>query len=418
MLEVKGYNAYRFSEAVVGGLDHVITPPFDVINPAERKALAGLGPYNMTHVILPEAEGGLGRYENAAKHFKGWIEEGALVRDEDASYYVLEQRFKDKSGAARARRAILAAVKIPEEEGGAILGHERTFRHKIEDRLALTQAARLVPSPLLVMYDDPKAELGAFLSQVDEREPDLEAQTVDGVTQRLWKVADDGAVARFFSGKTLYIADGHHRFATARAYRDEIREMNPGATDHPSSCMLFGLVAFDDPGLFVYPAHRILDLPEGFDFDRFKAQLEVHFDVTPVEGDLAERVASSAQGAAMGMALRGAGCFTLRYKDAAGREWLGDDHGPAWRDLDVSVLHRGIFEGMLGLGEDAEFLYEPDEEKALALWERGEKDAVFLLKGVTPQQIQACADAGEFMPQKATYLFPKLPAGTAIYRLE
>lgn len=419
MLEVKGFRAYRFSEKVVGNLSHALTPPFDVIDAVQRKALAALGPHNMTHVILPEAQGELDRYESAAKIFDGWIEEGALAQDAEDSYYLLEQRFEDGEGAERVRRALLAAVKIPENEGETILGHERTFRRRVEDRLALTRAARMMPSPLLTMYSDPETELGAFLGQMDDQEPHCQAGTIDGVTQRLWRIADgEGVVTRFFSEKTLYIADGHHRFETARAYREEVRRDNPSPTPLPSDYVLLGLVAFEDPGLFVYPAHRILDLPEGFVFERFRSELEDYFEVRAVEGDLARHMSAPDAAATFGMAIRGEGCFALTLKDVDRREWLGDDHAAAWRDLDVSVLHRGIFEGILRLGEDAEFDYEPDEAKALALWERGEKDAVFLLKGVTPAQIRACADAHEFMPQKATYLFPKLPAGGAIYRLE
>jgi uncharacterized protein (DUF1015 family) len=269
------------------------------------------------------------------------------------------------------------------------------------------------------MYRDPEAKLGAFLSQMDGQEPDCQAKTIDGVTQRLWRIADkEGVVARFFAGETLYIADGHHRFATARAYSGEVRRDNPSLTPLPSDYALLGLVAFEDPGLFVYPAHRIFDLPKGFVFERFRSELENYFEVRAVEGDLAQHMTGPGAGTTFGMALRGEGCFALTLKDVDRHEWLGDDHAAAWRDLDVSVLHRGIFEGILRLSEDAELLYEPDEANALALWERGEKDAVFLLKGVTPGQIRACADAHEFMPQKATYLFPKLPAGGAIYGLE
>jgi len=135
-----------------------------------------------------------------------------------------------------------------------------------------------------------------------------------------------------------------------------------------------------------------------------------------VRSDLEEQVAS-APGCALGVVIRDVGEYLLALRDVDRLEMLGDDHGPAWRDLDVAVLHRGVLEQILGLPEGTEFVYEPDTKQALSYIESGERDLVFILKGTPPSQIKACADAGEYMPQKATYLYPKLPSGAVVYRL-
>ena len=417
MLEVKAFRGYRFVEDKVGNLDYALTPPFDVIGPEERAPLASLSPYNMTHVILPESREGMDPYTSAARHFEEWIRAGVQRQDETDSYYLLEQRFVDKAGATRVRRGFFAVVKLPDSGERTVLGHERTFRYKIEDRLALTRATSANLSPVLMMYSDPEKRLKPFLDEMDRRPPDAEARTSDGVLQRIWRVDSVQEPGEFFVGKRLYIADGHHRFATACAYRDEMRTNGNGSVAKPFDYMMIGLVDFDDPGLMVYPAHRLLNFPAGFNIDAFLAAVEPYFSVSKVEDVLSDRVAVEA-GVVFGVGIRGEGRFLFRLKDVDRVEFLGNDHGPEWRDLDVSVLHRGIFEKLLSLGDDAEYVYEHDETLALKRWEEGERDMLFLLKGVTTQQIRACADAGEFMPQKATYLFPKLPAGAVIHRLK
>lgn len=417
MLEVKGFRGYRFAEDKVGNLDNVITPPFDVIGPDERDALAARSPYNMTHAILPKERAGRSSYQCAADDFKAWIDEGAQRQDEEDSLYLLEQHFEGLDGKNHRRRAFFAIAKIPEAGEDTILGHERTFPRKIEDRLALTQATRANLGPILMLYADPDKVLAPFLAKMDEQKPIATARTSDAVTLHLWRTPHDPNVTEFFHGRKLYIADGHHRFATAVAYRDEMREREQPAGRRPYDYVLVGLAAFDDPGLFVYPAHRVLDPPEGFNLDEFQAKLDPYFRVTPVENRLAERVAAE-DTPTFGLALHGGGQFLLQLKDIDRTTLLGDDHAPAWRSLDVAVLHRGILERIMGLPPDAELIYEPDTQKALAHCQRGTKEMVFLMNGATPGQIRACADAGEYMPQKATYLFPKLPTGAVIHRLE
>lgn len=416
MLEVKGFVGYRFANDRIDSLDDVITPPFDVINLQERAALAARSPYNTVHLILPEAQGDCDRYEAAARHFADWIEEGIQVQDSDDSLYLLEQCFTDSSGTPYVRRGFFAAVKIPDAGENTVLGHEQTFPAKIKDRLALTRATQTNFGAVFSLYADPDRVLSPFLDQIGQGPPDAEAQTIDSVSHRLWKIAADPAVTEFFRDRSLYIADGHHRFATAVAYRDEVRKRLGSNAHGPHDYILMGLVDFEDPGLRVYPAHRMLNPPDDFDFQNFLEQLEPYFTVTPSDESLSKQLAG-AKDCSFGLVVSGEQPLLLTLKSVDRKDFLGGDHSASWRDLDVSVLHAGIIEKIMGVERGAEFAYEPDAEKALSAVARGEKRMVFLMNPATPQQIRACADAGEFMPQKATYLFPKLPTGGVFHRL-
>ncbi|MEK7794047.1 MAG: DUF1015 domain-containing protein [Candidatus Hydrogenedentota bacterium] len=415
MLTVQAFQGYRFGPDVVRKIDEVITPPFDVITSEQRALLAARSPNNMVHVILPEARGEGDKYDDAARDLKRRLDGNVLIQDNVPSFYVLEQTFRDIDGREHKRRAFYALTKLPEPGEETVLGHERTFAHKIQDRLALTRATRTYFGAVFVMYNDESNELGFVYDAIRQGEALLEAHTIDGVTQRMWRIDDDPRVTAFFRDKTLYIADGHHRYATALAYRDEMRVRNNGAPG-PYDYIMMGFVSFQDPGLLVYPAHRVCDQPDGMSFDALRSRLNEYFDVVPANGDLAQRVRFE-PGCVFGLAARGAGHHLLRLRDVDRADWLGNDHGPAWRDLDVAVLHRGVLEQLVGLPEGAELIYEPDAQKAVAYADRGEKGLAFLTKPATPQQIRACADAGEYMPQKATYLYPKLPTGPVIYRM-
>jgi len=417
MLDVRGFCGYTFDTGEVGSQDAVITPPYDVISPAERGKLAAGSPYSMVHVLMPKKRGGLAPYEAARETIESWIAQGALRRDGTPSLYLLRQHFTDLEGAVQVRRGFFATARLPEDHEHFVLGHESTFRKPLEDRFRLTQATRANLGAIFVLYSDPDHGLAPLLGHMDRHRPDATAQTIDGVKQEFWRVPDDGAVTQFFRGKTLYIADGHHRFQTACAYRDEMRGQDPADELQPYDFVLMGFVAFEDRGLKIYPPHRLLAKPEGFNTAAFLRALEQWFVVTPVDADLATRIDDGAGDCVMGVAVHGAGDYLLTLRDIDRVALLGDDRGPAWRDLDVAVLYRGIIEGILGAPPNTRFSYEKDVNEAVAAAHSGDAGLAFLLRGMRAEQIRACAEAHEPMPQKSTYFFPKMPSGVVIHRL-
>ncbi len=416
MLEVKGFRAFRFSPEKVGTLDNVITPPYDVISPDERRAFTQRSPQSMAHLLLPEAAEGVDRYERAGRLLDSWIADGFVRQDPEESIYLHEQQFTGLDGAQYVRRGFMAVTRLPEADEKLVLGHERTFSKPIEDRLFLTEATRANLGVIFVLYADPDNSLAAHVAPHYEAAPESEAAVPDGTTVRLWRAPCDAFMKDFFQDKKLYIADGHHRFETAITYRDRMRARMGADGKGLYDYTLMGFVSFSDPGLKIYPPHRLLDPPPGFDAGEFLSALEKWFDVMPAGDDLEEGVRTAAN-CVLGLALNGTGRYLLKLKSVDRAAFLGDDKAPAWRDLDVAVLHRGIIERILGLPEDTQLTYERSASVALEKVRSGEKGLAFLLKAVRPEQVQACAQAKEPMPQKSTYFFPKIPSGAVIYRM-
>lgn len=445
MLEIRGFRGYTFDTGKVGSQDNVITPPYDVISPEEREQLAALSPYNLVHLILPQDQEDKSRYQAAADAIEGWIAGGVLAQDTEPSFYLLRQHFVDLHGVAQVRRAFFAITRIPEADDKSILGHERTFDKPVEDRLQLTRYTKANLGAVFALYSDPDRALAAFLGQMEQRPADATANTIDGVRQEFWRVPYDENAAAFFRDKTLYIADGHHRFKTACIYRDEVRAAQGGmpacVSDEtaPHEYVLMGFVALEDPGLKIYPPHRLLSMPPNFDAAAFLEALTSWFEVEQVAGDLPGRVEQAAKTAGkstqaawgapapaednaahpcvIGLAIHGHGDYLLTLRDIDRTRLLGDDRGPAWRDLDVAVLHRGIIERILGVAEGTQFVYEKNAARAMESVRCGDAGIGFILQPTRPSQICACAEAREPMPQKSTYFFPKLPSGGIIHRL-
>lgn len=416
MLEVKGFRGLRYDPAVAGNLDELVTPPYDVISPAERADLAARNPYNMVHVLLPEPAGDVDQYRHAADTLEQWIAKGALKQDEKPGIYLLKQHFTDLDGEAQVRRAFFAAIRLPEADESYVLGHERTFDKPVEDRLHLTAATEANLGAVFGLYADPDRALAPLFGEMEARPAEGTAHTIDGVKQEFWHVDDDDVVRDFFQDQTIYIADGHHRFQTACAYRDSLREKGALAPDHPANFCLMGFVPFDDPGLKIYPPHRVVPVPDGFEADAFLNDLEAWFTVTPVAGDLPGTVKAATKLGTLGVAIPGKGDFLLELT-ADRAEFLGDDRGPAWRELDVALLHRGIIERVLGIPEGTVFTYEKSSAGAMKAAHEG-GNLSFILQPTPAEQIRACADAKEPMPQKSTYFFPKLCSGAVIHRLK
>jgi uncharacterized protein (DUF1015 family) len=416
MAEVRGLRALRFDPQVVGGLDAVVTPPFDVITPHQRRELRARSPFNMVHLILPEEDEGMSRYEAAARDMDEWIRQGVLKQDAQASFYLLQQTFQGPDGQCHVRHGFYGVTQIPEDNQRIVLDHERTFEEKIRDRLALTEATRANLGAVLTMYSDAQGELASFLDQMNQRPEDMRIKTIDGVLQQIWQVPEDLDVVAFFRHVPLYIADGHHRFRTACAYRKRVRARNGNAAG-PHDFVLMGYVAMEDPGLRIWPAHRLADKPPGFDEAAFVERAEQWFHVAPVGDDLTQRVETSGQ-TTIGVAIAGGGRYLFTLHDLDRAAFLDTKCSGSWLDLDVAVLHKGILERILGFDEGAEFVYEHNTAAALDALASGQKGLAFFLRPASPAQVRACAEAGDPMPHKATYFFPKLPSGAVIHRLE
>jgi len=409
--DVQPLTALRYEPDRTGGLQPVLAPPYDVIGPELRAALARRSPYNAVHVDLPEDPDGGNPYELAAATLRRWRDEGAVRRDDTPALWVLEQDYTGPDGRAARRRGFLARVRVEPYGAGRVRPHERTHPGPREDRLRLTRSTRANLSPIFALYDDPQEIAWTALRAELDREPWGEARDDEGTTNRVWRVADADVLASVrtaLAPSELLIADGHHRYETARVYADEVG--GEGAHRYVLTC----LVALQDPGLTVFPTHRLataLDGKRRAALDDALARDWVAEDVAPEALDALQANGSVRIGFYDG---RRSQVLTLRDQGIADGALAG--RPDAYRRLDTAVLEALVLTGPLGLSEDdishlQGLAYARTAEEARARVDAGEAGAAFLMAPTPVRQIREVAGAGEVMPPKSTFFYPKVPTG-------
>ena len=417
MADVQPLRALHYDPAVTGSLADVVAPPYDVIDAEQRAGLIARSPYNVVTIDLPQGEpGGRDPYDSASELFETWQLQGALVRDSEPALWAHTQDYTGPDGQRRSRRGFFCRVRIEGYGPGRVRPHERTHPGPKEDRLRLTRATRANISPIFSLYSDPANAAWAALAPATEQQPYGEVTDADGTVHRLWRVAGPQAIAAVQAATRdaeLLIADGHHRYETMQAYADEIG----GEGEH--RYILMCLVALEDPGLTIFPTHRLV---RGIDSARRAAlqqALERDFEITPLPAteDLAPKPQAEATTPLELGYLDGEGRrLRLELKDQAIAEEALQDHSDAYRHLDTGVLETLILKGALGLSDDdiSHFnglFYARDTAEAEAMVASGEYEAAFLMRPTPVQQVRDVAAAGENMPPKSTYFFPKLLTG-------
>jgi uncharacterized protein (DUF1015 family) len=437
MVDVRSLPGIRY--AAEADLATLVTPPYDVISPDAQTRYYARHPHNIIRLELgrdePSDDDLDNKYTRAAATFAEWRLQD-VMRQDAPSLYLYEQRFA-VAGAAFARRSLLARVRLEPWEAEVVLPHERTMSKPKADRLQLMRACAANLSPIMSLYDDPDDGLAATLAVAASAAPIADFADEAGERHLLWPIRDGGiaaAVAAFFRDRQIYIADGHHRYETALAYRDEVAAVRkePLPEGDPVNFTLMALCAIEDPNLVVLPTHRQLRDLDAERLAELDSALGAYFDVRPVEngdgegaaGALAAIQEASAQGeTAFGLVRpEGIALLRLRPEGRAAMEQLAGEHAnasPAWRALDVAILHELALSRGLGVGEEAvrageHVTYTRDAEAAIAAVRAGEAELAFLLAPTPPAAIRDVARAGDRMPQKSTYFYPKLITGLVV----
>jgi uncharacterized protein (DUF1015 family) len=411
MADVTPLRALHYDLATVGSLDDVAAPPYDVIDPEQRTRLASRSPYNVVHVDLPDqGPDGEDRYDNAAAILAQWQDEGAVVRDDEPALWTLTQEYTGPDGRSLTRQGVFARVRVEDYGPGRIRPHERTHPGPKEDRLRLTRATQANLSPIFSLYDDPS---GAADALRERAEPFAELRDADGTLNRLGRVTDPEAIAAFrraLEPSELLIADGHHRYETARVYAEEVG----GEGEH--RYVLMCLVALQDEGLTVFPTHRLIGDTTAATQEALAGTLRERFHIDPIDqADL--RPPDGDEPLTMGYIdshFRRA--FRLRLKDQAIADEALRDMPEPYRRLDTAVLEALVLTGPLGLTEDdiahlRGLGYSRTDEEALRLVLDGSYDAAFFLRATPVAQVREIAAAGVNMPPKSTFFYPKVPTG-------
>ena len=413
MADVQPFRALHYNLDRVDGLQPVVAPPYDVIDAEQRAELLARSSHNVVEIDLPLLEGD--PYAHAAAVFEQWRRDGVLVRDEEPALWALAQDYTGPDGQRRTRQGFFARVKVEDYGPGRIRPHERTHPGPKEDRLRLTRATKANLSPIFSLYDDPAGAAWGALAPHVQAEPWSEVTDEDGTVHRLWRVGDPdaaAAVAAALAPAELLIADGHHRYETARVYHQE------GGAGHVLMC----LVALQDPGLTVFPTHRLLTGLDDGRRESLRATIQRDFEVAPVDADRLEPTGDGPVRMGYLDAHHGRPLMLTLRDPAIAAAALPDKPEP-YRALDTAVLEALVLEGALGMSEDDishlnGLEYARDTAQARERVESGAADAAFFMGATPVQRVRDVAATGESMPPKSTYFFPKVLTGMVFNELD
>jgi len=413
--EVQPLHALHYDPARVGDLGDVVAPPYDVIDAEQRAALAARSPHNVVAIDLPEDPD---RYARAAETFAAWRRDGAVVRDPEPAFWAVAQDYTGPDGRPATRRGFFARVRVEDYGPGRIRPHERTHPGPKEDRLRLTRATKANLSPIFSLYDDHEQRAWSALASHTDTEPFADVTDEDGTRHRVWRVGDPAAlqaVTEALAPTELLIADGHHRYETARVYAEEV------GGEGPHRYVLMCLVALQDEGLTVFPTHRLLT---GLDDGRREAlrdEVQRDWEAEPVAAvELEPPPGAPLRVGYLDAHHRRPLRLTLRDQAIADAALPGKPE--PYRRLDTAVLEALVLKGALGMSEDDishlhGLDYARSAEEARARVESGAAQAAFFMAPTPVDLVRDVAATGESMPPKSTYFYPKVLTGLVFHDL-
>jgi uncharacterized protein (DUF1015 family) len=411
----------------VGALSDVVAPPYDVIDAALQDELYNRSPFNVVRLILNREEATDdardNRYTRAARFLRDWQAEGVLCQDSARCVYVYHQEF-EVDGERHIRRGVLARVRLEALGQGKVFAHEETFPGPKADRLKLFRATGMNLSPVFALYPDDAGEVQRLLDEAVRKSLPLEARDKDGVTSRLWAVADQhvtSSLTGMMSPKPIFIADGHHRYETALAYLNERRAAGEVPNDDGAAhFVLMMLVGMSDPGLLILPTHRLVSGPAGLTAEKLRDALGTVGQIVDVRrGDKSARDTWELLRAEGSQQVLGFGTASdqtwqlIRFADTERMNELAPEHSPEWRGLGVSLLHVLVLGRMLKdhIGEAPEIRYVHDANEAGEAVARKQCSLAVLVPPASMADLQQIAGNREKMPQKSTYFYPKVLSG-------
>jgi len=448
MAVVVPFRGVRYNPERINHLEDVVTPPYDVISARAGEAFREKNPYSMVNLDLRNTsqsdKDDDGRYQRARQRFDSWQDEQVLLRDEQPSLYLYYIEYLHPSGRILTRKGLVALVGLAEFSEGIVRPHEKTFSGVISDRLELMEACQAQFSQIFSIYSDPEQQVISILEARRSKQPLCRVKDHNGNTHTLWQITDHEALSLvhdYFADKTVYIADGHHRYTTALACRRRAHEKNPDLpADSPYNYIMMYLCASEDPGLSVLPTHRLVQWPGLLTGDELQQKMAAGLQVREVTGGSRETLvaellnrmdeAGSATGKpAFGVYHAGEDrAFLLAVFEGEITEESILEKPEVLQGLDVVVLSDLLIKKLLGLGHEQcvkEGLVSYISDTSAAL-DRAVKASVsqddrtpllFLLNPTRVGQVIDVADSGEVMPHKSTYFYPKIMTGLLINKL-
>ncbi|MHC1590739.1 MAG: DUF1015 domain-containing protein [Candidatus Helarchaeales archaeon] len=403
MVEIAPFKAYMYNLQKISRLEDVIAPPYDIIKP-EREQKLKKNPFNITHVDLPSS------YDAAARILKQWIDEKVLVQPQNESFYVYTIKFF-KNSKMHEITGLIALVKPEDFSKKIIFPHEMTFPKCMEDRLKLLKKTRANLCPIYLIYQG-KPEIRTIIDKHEKQAPRAEVRDLDGFLHSVKEIQDKNdldLIKTQFRSIKLVIADGHHRYKTGLIFSKE-----PDGVKY----VLAFLVDFHDPGLLIFPTHRLVKSLKCRNIEEFLIKMSDYFDIQNLESEklLAEKFEFNENNHEFGMYHGPSkGAYILKLKSNVDpSEIIQGEHSDEWKRLDVTILHEIILKNFLNSNADLE--YEKSIQKGMNAVKKGEHEAFFMLPPTKLISIQKITELGELMPHKSTYFHPKPLSGLLIYK--
>jgi uncharacterized protein (DUF1015 family) len=435
LAEIRPFPGVHYSNSVIKDWAAVICPPYDIISPQQQEELYHASEYNFIRLEygreLPQDTASDNKYTRAATTLERWLKEGIFEADTIPAVYLHDHSFT-LQGKKYKRRNMLVRVRLEEWEKGIVRPHEGTLTAPRGDRLSLLWALQANTSPILAMYQDNRQQITQLLKKQEHNKPIITSREVQGESHTVRAITDNGALFQITMGLKdlpIYIADGHHRYESALAYRQEKENYSkPLSEDDPANFVMMALVDFTDPGLVILAPHRLVRGIAKPALENLPAKLKAFFEIEQLPLNL-NNIKKQAEEAFAGpgegkMVLYGPSTdsfFVLTLREyATTARMMPAFHSEIYKKLDVSIVDHIILENLLELKserEKASLAYSYDIADAVNRVRNQEFQLAILLSPVKPDVIKAIADAGDKMPRKSTYFYPKAPSGLIINRL-
>jgi len=426
MATIKPFRGTRYNPQTVEDLSHVISQPYDRVRHGLQDKYYDQSPYNVVRIIrgkeTPEDSNENNVYTRAREYYDAWLDEGVLMREDQPALYVLRQSFTLPDGTRKTRQGLVTAFQLSPFDEGVVLPHERTHSGPKVDRLNLMRATEVNFGHIFMLYSGDR--INQLLNDATGSTEGLEAHDLfeQDVLQEFWPITDpeviEGVVEEMAPKRNLIIADGHHRYETAINYRDEMREKHPDAPSNAGfNFRMVTMVSMQDPGLVILPTHRLIHSYGKMSATEILETAKETFSLIQLDGrDELEAALDEATPDHPRFGFYNGGFTVLELRDPDVMDRLLPGRDPAWRMLDVSVLHEVLIQRVMGISEEAverkeniEYLRDP--QMGYDAVDAGEAEFLFVLNPTRMEQVRACTAAGEKMPQKSTDFYPKVISG-------
>jgi uncharacterized protein (DUF1015 family) len=426
MATIRPFKGVRYNPEKIDDLSTVVSQPYDRVRHGLQDKYYDQSPHNIVRIIRGKEQEGDDEqnnvYTRARDYYTTWLAQGILMQESAPALFVLHQTVTLPDGSERTRKGLIAALELARFEEGIVLPHERTHSGPKVDRLNLMRATQVNFGHIFMLYPGNRVNqlLGGAIA--DQPGFDLREMFESDVRQQFWPVTDPQVIAAVVEEmapkRNLIIADGHHRYETALNYRDEMRAKYPDAPANAGfNFRMVTLVSMDDPGLVILPTHRLIHSYDRMSGPQVLTAAREYFTVTPV-GDRAALEASLAEAEPSHprIGLYDGSYAVLTLKDADVLARILPERAPAWRMLDVTVLHELLIERAMDISaaaverkENIEYLRDP--QMGYDAVDDGEANFLLVMNPTRMEQVRACTQANEKMPQKSTDFFPKVISG-------